>query len=583
MGIHVKRGGAVSGPEIPCRHPAVGVQDGRIVGHVAEFDAGVADGAPSHGQELIDQVGPLRDVDATGRLDHGIPHLQGAQARRGVPGQHQPGVPAAVVVQRDEPSQVLLKLVSGQQRLLADQAPALGDVSALVSRDLLDTALQGLVPAFDLWVVGRFLASTEQQIDAEVTKQCIEVVADEDRSVVAVDGIGHHRRDGVFSLQGGELRCHVAPPGVDVDLGEVQLRRQAHPPPITDGGARNGQGERAAHVVDQQSGFQSIGAPGDHPQRQDHPGRHVDGGEDLHAARPSAQRVENQVVGAGGVDGDHLPGTHRRIVTRPGYLLQCPGPLRAGRGTLLALEGGQVFLRDPLRRHRIGTPVFPKAYADAAIEFAQRDGGSVPVEGVEDHGCDLAVRAVDQLPGHPVAQAAPVDQSAQAAGLPATHPVAHGAGIAASRIQITVAHPRWCLAVTAEELGHGQATPCFREPEAGAEGVSGFAGAGELGVPVAESGQDLLDDRQPISGDVADVLVEPIPQRSQRLGERDHVGVVDVAHRRQVNPGDRRGHTERVADLDSHRQHGDHHRHAAVGEYPCALGEHRAGVSHRCA
>ena len=94
-----------------------------------------------------------------------------------------------------------------------------------------------------------------------------------------------------------------------------------------------------------------------------------------------------------------------------------------------------------------------------------------PVEGVEDHGRHFAVRTVDQLPGHTVAQAAPVDQSPQAAVLPATYPVAHGAGMAAGQIQITVTHPTVVLAFEAEELGHCQATVCFREAEAWAEGV----------------------------------------------------------------------------------------------------------------
>jgi hypothetical protein len=88
----------------------------------------------------------------------------------GLTGQDQPGMPAAVVVQGDEPPQVILQLPRCQQRLLADKSATLGNVAALVSGDLLQTTLNRFVPTLDMRIVVCLAASVQQQVDPETSQ-----------------------------------------------------------------------------------------------------------------------------------------------------------------------------------------------------------------------------------------------------------------------------------------------------------------------------------------------------------------------------------------------------------------------------
>src|SRR6185312_11666756 len=93
-----------------------------------------------------------------------------------------------------------------QERLVRDQPTTLGDVAALVARNLLEAPLDRFMPPLDVRIVGRLPGTTEQQCDLKVVKKSIEVLANEDRPVVAMDRIGHYRGDRVRSLQRREVR-----------------------------------------------------------------------------------------------------------------------------------------------------------------------------------------------------------------------------------------------------------------------------------------------------------------------------------------------------------------------------------------
>ncbi len=120
MRVNKKRCSTVLLPETSALNPTVSIQHFRVIGDVREFHTRVTDCCPPHGQELVDQVRSLGNIDTACRFDHRVPHLKWRHASRGLARQNKASVPTPVIVQRYERPQMLLQFLRGQQRFLTD-------------------------------------------------------------------------------------------------------------------------------------------------------------------------------------------------------------------------------------------------------------------------------------------------------------------------------------------------------------------------------------------------------------------------------------------------------------------------------
>lgn len=178
MRIPEERCRSITITEEPLRDIAELIKSTTVIRQIIELNPRVTDRSPHNGQEVVDEIGPLQNVQSTSRCQHRIETLQGSHPQLSILSRYfsidqcEPLMPRSVIVNSDELFQVRFELASCQKRTIAKEdrfiindsqltniTTALRDVAALMSVNLLQTTLQSLMPPFNESIISRLLTA----------------------------------------------------------------------------------------------------------------------------------------------------------------------------------------------------------------------------------------------------------------------------------------------------------------------------------------------------------------------------------------------------------------------------------------